>query len=91
MATEADVKALANNAIDEFLELERKARSKGCPTDNEPFNAADLGCVEARQFVEGDWSLLVEEASPGGCPKLCAFVESYLWQHGVKAEVRTEW
>jgi len=59
---------------------------------NEPVNWGDLHCVGVEKFADGGFLITIEEASPGACPKLCAWVVSWLRKWGWdNVRVETEW
>ncbi|MFH0981893.1 MAG: hypothetical protein V2A79_10170 [Planctomycetota bacterium] len=58
---------------------------------HEPLNWGDLGCGEAREFKDGSWHVIIDEASPGECPKFCTELEMRLRRRGINAGVHTEW
>jgi len=62
----------------------------GYPFDGEPINWGDLSCVEVKQYNDGSWEVLIEEAAPE-CPALCAYIAEWLGKWDWQATVRTEW
>ncbi len=59
--------------------------------NQEAINWADLGAVEVREFKDGSFYILIEEASPD-CYKFNHLIESRLVdKFGIVATVKTEW
>lgn len=59
---------------------------------NEPINWGSLRCFDAKKFEDGSWLLTIDEAAPGGCPMLCAYIERYMLDYyGFNVSVNTEW
>ena len=57
---------------------------------NEPINWGDLSADAVKKGHV--WTITLEEASPGGCPALCAYVTGWLNRWGWNnVEVVTEW
>lgn len=57
---------------------------------HEAINWADLRCVEAKEFKDGRWLILIEEAEPG-CAQFQTAVWEALHERGINAIVKTEW
>lgn len=58
----------------------------------EPINWGDLSCSDVKaNRDEMTYTAIVEEAAPGECPSLVAYVEQHLRWWGWEVEVRTEW
>ena len=58
---------------------------------DEAINWGDLSCSDVRQFTDGRWQIVLEEASPGQCPSLCEYVRHWLTKWGWEVEVATRW
>jgi len=59
--------------------------------EEEPINWGDLKCSQVDAFADGRYRIIIEEASPGGCPSLCEYVSHHLRINGWVCEVSTEW
>ena len=59
--------------------------------DEEAINWGDLKCVGVDAFADGRYRVIIEEASPVGCPTLCEYVSHHLRLSGWTCEVSTEW
>lgn len=57
---------------------------------NEPINWGDLS-AGVDMMADGSFLVTVEEAAPGGCPELCAYIERWLTAWGWPCRVVTEW
>lgn len=66
-------------------------RLKEWGMDGEPINWGSLRCVEVKKFEDGIFYIEVEEASPGGCPMLCEYIETFMRSWGWECRVKTEW
>ena len=62
----------------------------------EPVNWGDLGC-SVYYRIDGDgidnYEMIVSEASPGGCPKLCGLLQDYILKQfpDLDMDIKTEW
>ena len=56
----------------------------------EPINWGDLN-ADVDMMADGTFLVTVEEASPGACPELCAYIERWLTAWGWPCRVVTEW
>ena len=59
--------------------------------EEEPINWGDLKCSQVDAFADGRYRIIIEEASPGGCPSLCEYVSHHLRINGWVCGVSTEW
>lgn len=57
----------------------------------EPVNWGSLSCNEVKEFKDGTFQVIIDEASPGGCPTLCAYIEDFMRAYGWEVKVETEW
>jgi hypothetical protein len=69
----------------------RCAKWARCRFGAEPVNWGDLSCTEVRQFADGCWRVVLEEATAGECPKLCEYVRGWLQNWGWRVVVETTW
>lgn len=60
-------------------------------SENEAINWGDLKCAQVDAFTDGRYRVIIEEASPGGCPTLCGYVAHHLRLNGWTCEVSTDW
>lgn len=58
---------------------------------DEPVNWGSLGCMQVKQFADGSWLVIVDEASPGECPSLCRYITRHMNAWGYDVMVQTEW
>ena len=58
--------------------------------EDESINWGDLNCAQVDAFADGRYRVIIEEASPGGCPTLCGYVDHHLRLIGWTCEVSTE-
>lgn len=59
-------------------------------TRKEAINWGDLGCVSVKQFTDGSWDVIIEEAQPDSSV-LCNYIQGWLSKWGWNARVRAEW
>ena len=72
------------------LDSERMAHL--CVDEKEPVNWGSLNCSEVKRLPSGNFIILIEEASPDGCPSLCEYIQEHLEACGwLIDEVKTEW
>ncbi len=66
-------------------------RIKYFKIDQEPINWGDLKCNEVKKFDDGSYLVVIDEASPDGCPTFCSYIEKYMTSWGWSVKVETEW
>lgn len=59
--------------------------------EEEAINWGDLKCREVKAYTDGTYRVIIDEASPGGCPTFCAYISKYLLLQGWDCEIDTEW
>ncbi|MBP9079059.1 MAG: hypothetical protein KBF80_02275 [Flavobacteriales bacterium] len=59
--------------------------------EEEAVNWGALKCAQVDAFADGRYRVIIEEASPDGCPTLCDYVARHLALIGWSCEVETEW
>lgn len=70
--------------------LDARAYKEIPGVEDEPINWGDLSASVERK--SGVWRVTLEEASPGQCPALCRYVQTWLETWGWKPViVETEW
>lgn len=57
----------------------------------EPINWGDLKVCDVKEFKDGSFRVIIEEASPGDCPNLCTYIEGYMGVWGWAISCDTEW
>lgn len=57
----------------------------------EPINWGNLHCFEAKKFEDGSFLVTIDEASPGGCPTFCDYIQRHVKLFGWTVRVETEW
>jgi len=57
----------------------------------EPVNWTALSCGEVSEETEGIFYVTINEAMPGVCDTLVAYIEEYMLSWGWKVKVETEW
>ena len=58
---------------------------------SEPINWGDLNCSTVEANGQDAWEVTIDEAGPGDCPTLCAYIERHMNAYGWNIEVLTEW
>ena len=58
---------------------------------SEPVNWASLSCVEVSEETDGIFYVTIDEAMPGVCDTLVAYIEDYMLSWGWNVKVETEW
>lgn len=101
LQTEEDrIKLLVNKLIDllfkpnfgegEFIPDWERITSMGIDSE-EPVNWGDLKCNEVKKFDDGNYLVVIDEASPGDCQTFCEYIERYMESWGWIIKVETEW
>ena len=88
--TTKELKALRETATEALGIIDRQRLF------SEPVNWANLSCRKARWISDDSGEFYAEidvsEASPDGCPKLCALLDSMLRLRGYEGvRIRTDW
>ena len=60
-------------------------------SNSEPVNWGSLRCNDVKEFVDGSFLAIIDEAAPGACFTLCKFIEDHAKAYNYNVNVITEW